>query len=144
MNIYQLIEMHEGFRSKPYRCTSGKLTIGIGRNIEDRGITRDEAHYLLCEDVDNVDQELTEALPWYWHLNDARKNALIDLGFNMGVPTLLEFRNTLGLMREKRYDAAASELLRGSGPDGKSLYYSQVGKRAETIAEIIRSGEMPK
>ncbi len=24
---------HEGLRLKPYRCTAGKLTIGIGRNL---------------------------------------------------------------------------------------------------------------
>jgi hypothetical protein len=28
----QLIR-HEGLRLKPYRCTAGKLTIGIGRNL---------------------------------------------------------------------------------------------------------------
>ena len=33
----QQLTLHEGSRSHPYRCTSGKLTIGVGRNIEDRG-----------------------------------------------------------------------------------------------------------
>ena len=42
----QLID-HEGLELKPYQCTADKLTIGVGRNIEDRGITEDEARYLL-------------------------------------------------------------------------------------------------
>ena len=38
---------HEGMRLKPYRCTAGKLTIGIGRNLDDRGISQKEAYVLL-------------------------------------------------------------------------------------------------
>ena len=38
----QLIE-HEGLEQKVYRCTAGKLTIGVGRNLEDKGITEEEA-----------------------------------------------------------------------------------------------------
>ncbi len=30
---------HEGLKLKPYRCTAGKLTIGIGRNLDNCGIS---------------------------------------------------------------------------------------------------------
>ena len=144
MDIYELIERHEGNELYPYRCPAGKLTIGIGRNLDDRGISPDEAQYMLRNDVAIADEELQREFPWFFKLNRARQNALIDLAINMGMPTLIKFRKTLDHIAAGRYDEAAAELLRGTGPGGKSRYYAQVGKRAETIAEIIRTGEMPK
>ena len=47
----QLI-VHEGLKLYPYRCSANKLTIGVGRNIEERGIAEDEALYLLNNDID--------------------------------------------------------------------------------------------
>jgi len=50
MNIKKIadqITTHEGLRLKPYHCPAGKLTIGIGRNLEDKGITEKEALMLL-------------------------------------------------------------------------------------------------
>lgn len=142
MNVIDLITQHEGYRQFPYNCPAGKLTIGIGRNIEDRGISRDEANYLLANDVKNAKAELRAALPWFNDLNRPRRNAMIDLTINMGLPVLLTFEKTLEYMAAGDFDAAADELLRGSGPGGKSKYYDQVGKRAETISRIIRKGAM--
>lgn len=144
MDIYELIERHEGNERYPYRCPAGKLTIGIGRNLDDRGISPDEAHYLLRNDVAIAEKELAETFAWYPTLDRARQNAMIDLFINMGMPTLKLFRKFLYNMGSDNFDEAAAELLRGTGPGGKSRYYAQVGKRAETIAEIIRTGEMPK
>ena len=36
--IKEQLVRHEGLRLKPYRCTAGKLTIGIGRNLDGRSI----------------------------------------------------------------------------------------------------------
>ena len=33
----------EGIRLKPYLCPAGKTTIGVGRNLDDVGITEAEA-----------------------------------------------------------------------------------------------------
>lgn len=42
----QLI-IDEGLRLKPYRCDSKKITIGIGRNLEDNPLSPDECTMLL-------------------------------------------------------------------------------------------------
>lgn len=42
----QLI-VDEGLRLKPYLCTSNKITIGIGRNLEDNPLTPDEVMAFL-------------------------------------------------------------------------------------------------
>jgi hypothetical protein len=49
----QLIR-HEALRLKPYRCSADKLTIGIGRNLDDVGITEEEAYFLLGNDISRV------------------------------------------------------------------------------------------
>ena len=143
MDIYQMLEQHEGYRQFPYRCPAGYLTGAIGRNLETRGISRDEAEYMLRNDVAIADAELQQSFDWYLQLNRARQNAMIDLFVNLGMPTLKTFTKTLAYMAAGEFDQAADELLRGTGPGGKSRYYAQVGTRAETIAQIIRSGVMP-
>ena len=53
----QLIK-HEGLRLTPYRCPAGRLTIGIGRNLEDKGITEKEAVMLLKNDIQECIENL--------------------------------------------------------------------------------------
>jgi lysozyme len=79
----QLID-HEGLELKPYQCTADKLTIGVGRNIEDRGITEDEARYLLKNDIKIVEDELLEKKPVVAGLDAVRQRVLVDMGFNLG------------------------------------------------------------
>lgn len=55
----------EGVRFKPYRDTVGKLTIGVGRNLDDRGISPGEADYLLANDIRIVCDELDRRLGWW-------------------------------------------------------------------------------
>jgi len=139
--LEEMIERHEGYRAFPYHCTSGKLTIGIGRNIEERGVSRDEAEYMLRNDIEASTKELTAQFPWFSSLGPVCQAAMIDLHFNMGMAALLKFKSMLGLMEEGFYGAASRQLLVGSGPGGKSRYYSQVGVRAETISKMIHTGE---
>lgn len=41
----------EGFRSFPYKCSAGALTIGYGRNLDSNGLRRVEAKALFDNDV---------------------------------------------------------------------------------------------
>lgn len=127
------IKRHEGFRSKPYKCPAGKLTIGYGRNIEDNGITMDEAEHLLVNDIARSQTELSNSLPWYKGLSHRRKQAMINLAFNMGWGTLQKFKKFLAAMESGNYSIAKDELL-------DSKYAQQVGKRAQEVAEQIVNG----
>lgn len=127
----RLIE-HEGIKLKPYHCTAGKLTIGVGRNLDDRGISQATATQMLEEDIEIVLDELKRALPFWENLKWNYKEALVDLAFNMGVPRLMMFRNMLSAIEADDPDKAASELL-------DSRYASQVGKRASNIAALLRA-----
>tara|TARA_Y100000289_G_C3922707_1_gene151398 strand:+ start:452 stop:868 length:417 start_codon:yes stop_codon:yes gene_type:complete len=128
----RLIEF-EGLRLMPYRCTSNKLTIGVGRNIEDRGISVETAMQMLREDLELVIDELKRAIPGFDKMPETVQEALVDLAFNMGMPTLLTFKRALRALQAQEWDNAAEEIL-------SSRYAKQVGRRAEIIADMIRSG----
>jgi|TARA_Y100000114_G_C11752498_1_gene325111 lysozyme len=131
--LLQQLQRHEGLRLKPYRDAVGKLTIGYGRNLDDRGISEDEAGFMLDNDIDQVVAEL-ERLPLYLGLDSVRQTVLANMAFNMGVPTLLEFRRMLGALAEKDWDRAADEML-------DSKWARQVGSRAVELSELMRRGE---
>lgn len=122
----------EGVRLKPYRDTVGKLTIGVGINL-DEGITEDESDYLLESRIRRAESDLDRALPWWRGLSEARQRALINMAFNMGVPRLLGFGNMIHALHGGEYDRAAAEAL-------DSRWARQVGARAQRIAEMFREG----
>ena len=129
----QLID-HEGLELKPYRCTAEKLTIGVGRNIEDRGITEDEARYLLKNDIKIVEDELLEKKPVVAGLDAVRQRVLVDMGFNLGIPTLLKFQNMWAAIEEEDFTSAAEEAM-------DSKWAKQVGRRAERLCQAMATGE---
>jgi lysozyme len=132
--LTEMLVDHEGLRLKPYRCTAGKLTIGVGRNLDDRGLSPDEALYLLRNDIEISRTELSGAFPWFAKLDPVRQAVLIDMHVNLGLGTLSKFVITLGLIKTGRYDEAASEML-------DSAWSRQVGRRARRLAEMMRTGE---
>ena len=72
--LHEMLIRHEGLRLKPYRDTVGKLTVGVGRNLDDVGITREEALMLLNNDIAEVRREVKRAFPWFTRLNLVRQN----------------------------------------------------------------------
>ena len=132
--LEQLVE-HEGLRLKPYRCTAGKLTIGCGRNLDDRGISKDEALYLLRNDIKKCinDAEAVIGSQVWEGLSEARKRVLVDMRFNLGAGGIRTFKNTLQAIREGRYDDASRGML-------NSKWARQVGRRAKTLARMMLGG----
>lgn len=126
---------HEGLELYPYTDTTGHLTIGVGRNLDDRGISHDEAMVLLRNDVEAVEAELEENLPVIEDLNAARQMVIINMAFNLGVPTLLVFDNMIAALQAGQFDVAAEEML-------DSLWADQVGERAAELATVMRTGSL--
>lgn len=139
----QLI-VDEGLRLKPYHDSVGKLTIGIGRNLDDKGISHNEAIALLDNDIAEHLMLLDRELPWWRRLDDARQLVLANMAFNLGVgPTpeqpngkLLQFKNTLDHMARGEYDAAADGM-------AASAWAKQVGERAVRLVTVMRAGAAP-
>lgn len=130
----KMLKVHEGLRLKPYKCASDKWTIGWGHNIEDNGIPEVIADALLDNDIDSVCIRL-ESQDFWPSLCAARQAVLIDMCFNLGWPRMAGFRKMLAALRVADYEMAAIEMQ-------NSVWYRQVGKRAEKLAKIMRTGEV--
>ncbi len=148
----------EGLRLRVYRCTAGKLTIGIGRNLDDVGISESEARLFECgnavkalahvkghgvtklqaeslfaNDVVACERDLDRRLPWWRGLDDVRQRVLLNMCFNLGINRLLGFRNTLRMIERREYEDAAAGML-------QSRWVRQVGARALRLSAMMRTG----
>lgn len=146
----QRLIINEGIELIPYRCSAGKLSIGIGRNLDDnplnkeeldkighdcrtKGITKDEAFYLCRNDLKNVKKDLDRELPWWRELDQDRQFVMIDLCFNLGYKKLLTFQKTLASIAQGFYITAGDQLM-------QSKYAKQVGIRAKRNEYALKTG----
>jgi lysozyme len=127
------LERDEGLRLKPYTDTVGKLTIGIGRNLDDKGISRDEAFVLLDNDIAECIGDLRGSFPWFDKLTEARQCVLINMRFNLGGKGLRTFKQTLMSIERGDYVGAARNMR-------ISKWAGQVGARAKRLADMMESG----
>ena len=131
--LKERIIKHEGLRLKPYRCTAGKLTIGVGRNIEDNGISKEEADFMLMNDIAQCYKELQQNFPWEKDLSPRRRGVLVEMIFNLGITRFKQFKNMLLACQMGDFEKAANEAL-------NSAWHKQVGKRAEVLAQVLKEG----
>jgi lysozyme len=129
-----MLEQEEGCRLRPYRDTVGKLTIGVGRNLDSQGITRQEALYLLQNDIKESVEDL-ERLDFFSGLTDVRKVVLVDMCFNLGLGGLMGFRKMIAAIRAGNFEAAATEI-RGSAAAEQTG-----GARYAKLAYLMEKGE---
>jgi len=123
----------EGLRLLPYRCTAGKLTIGVGRNLDDVGISKEEALFLFRHDITRAIQDLWLDVDCYRILSDTRKAVLLNLRFNLGRPRFLGFKKMLTALNEGDYEETASQIL-----DSKAA--RDLPGRYNRLAEMMRRG----
>lgn len=126
--------IHEGCSLDPYSDHLGYLTIGVGRCLDKKGISEEEAMILLMNDIDEVADQLDRNIPWWRDLDDVRQRVLLDMGFNLGAWGLMKFRKFLTHLQGGRYNSAANEML-------NSKWAGQVKGRATALAQMMRSGK---
>jgi lysozyme len=156
----QLI-LHEGLRLEAYKCPAGFWTIGVGRNLEDkplrkeeqeyifkrsdlapdevievlkeRGITKDEALFLLRRDIQDCEQDLKQ-FDWFDRLDPVRRKVVLDMRFNLGPQGFRQFKRMIEHLAAGRYSLAAGEMV-------NSRWYLQVGNRSKRLVAMMRTGE---
>lgn len=150
----KLIE-HEGLVLTVYKDSLGIDTIGIGRNLKDRGISREEldyldipnmevvyehgiseadARYLALNDIAIVENELCRVHPCVEELDSVRQLVLMDMAFNMGVPRLCKFKLMWNAIHEQEFENASLEMI-------DSRWARQVGGRAKKLSDAMKTGE---
>ena len=132
MNIKDYITKHEELKLKPYHCPAGKLTIGVGRNIEDNGISEDEAMYLLENDIKRCVNELREIFPNFDMFDETKKTALIDMIFNLGKTRFLGFKKMIAAIKKADWQTASKE-----AKDSK--WCREVGVRCDDDTRLLRA-----
>ena len=132
----RFIVAKEGFEPKPYRCTAGKLTIGIGWNL-DAGISERAALLVFRDQITAIDTALRCKFPWFGDLCEARRAALISMAFQMGLAGLYSFKQTLAYVEAGEYAAASAGML-------TSKWATQTPKRARETAYMMRYGRFPE
>lgn len=123
----------EGTRLFPYTDTVGKLTIGVGHNLTDKGITPNQAAQLLYDDISDVVNFLNLRTPWWNTLDEVRQRALANMTFDL-MGKILSFTGMLGCLQSKDWKGASDNLL-------SSLFAKQVGKRAVDLAHMFLTGQ---
>ena len=134
--LLEMLKRHEGVRSHVYLCSAGYETIGVGRNISKSGmgLSDDEVDYLLENDIVRVIKELSSEYPWFKDLDDVRKDAIIDISFNLGATRLRGFKRALAAMEVADYTTASLEFL-------DSKWSRDVKGRSTELAYMIEMGE---
>jgi lysozyme len=128
VDYVEMIKRHEGFRQYPYKCTAGKLTIGYGRNLDDVGISKEEAEYLLDMDLDKHTEELDKVITWA--VPKDVYAVLVDMHYNLGHERFMQFRKMLECLKKLDFKGAAKEML-------ESKWAKQVPNRAAELANIM-------
>jgi len=160
-SIEDQLVLHEGLRLEPYICPAGCWTIGVGRNLEskgltsaeqkfifgrdgmskqeaierlkEQGITKDQAMWLLANDISECVKDL-KTFTWFDKLDDVRAKVVIDMRFNLGPTRFRQFRRMIAALSVGDYKAAAAEMV-------NSKWFYQVGTRARRLVEMMRTGE---
>ena len=134
--LTSIIVKHEGLRLKPYTDTTGNITIGVGRNLSTCGISQDEAYTMLTNDIAACTDQLKKYL-WYVKLDDIRQGVLVELLFNVGLSSSLEFTDMILNLTLLNYANASYALL-------DSKWAKQVGPdRANNMAYRLHNGAYP-
>ena len=129
-DLKEMLIKNEGMELKVYRCTSGKLSCGVGRNIEENGISIDEAELMLKNDMDGVFADLDRNIPFWESMPYNIRLVLADMCFNLGINRLLKFSKMLEAMEERDFELAGEELL-------DSTYAVQVKGRAKRNYKLV-------
>jgi lysozyme len=131
-NVVEWIKYHEGLKLKLHKDTVNKWTVGYGRNIEDNGISKEEADFMFDNDFARCERELSN-YPWYTNQPKNVQDALMNMCFNLGIDRLLGFKRMIAALIGKDYTVASIEAL-------DSKWAIQVGQRAKDVALMMRQG----
>lgn len=131
--LFTQLRLHEGVEHKPYRCTAGYLTIGVGRNIEERGLSDEEIDFLLDNDIDIAVREVKKNFDWFDELSEVRQRVVIDMIFNLGMPRFSQFKNMIAAIEAGDWEEAGVQMM-------DSRWAQQVGQRAERLRDMMVTG----
>lgn len=128
-----LIKLGEGLLLSPYMCPSGYMTIGYGRNLDENGVSKREAEFMLENDIQRSRSEL-EKFAWFKEIDEVRQWVLICMNFNLGLPRFLTFKRMIKALDVHNYELASVEMM-------QSRWALQVKSRATRLSRMMLTGD---
>lgn len=125
---------HEGLWLKPYLDMVGKITIGVGRNLDDVGISKEEAYFLLNTDIQHAIAGAYRSLDNFDGLNSIRQEVVVEMVFQLGMKGFQTFRKAIAAINAGDFNKAADEML-------DSKWAQQTPNRARELADLMRAGD---
>ena len=135
--VREMIERHEGRRTRPYKDSRGILTVGVGRNLDVVPLIDDEIDLMLTNDITRAYAAARSCCISFGTLGEARQAVLVDMAFNLGATGLRAFRSFLAAIDRGDWKRAGEEMER-------SFWWKQVGERAHELRTLIELGQFPE
>jgi len=148
MRMLELVKRHEGYKPYPYidpevkkiipkdelQVIEGwlprlKLTVGYGTLLP---LYKEEAEFLLKNRLLKTENELAKRLNFFYDLPETIQEILLNMAYNLGVPKLMKFKNTLAAAKAHNWQKMADEM-------EDSNWYRQVGDRAKELIKMVRN-----
>ena len=134
--LEQQLRRDEGEKLYAYKDSLGYMTIGVGRLIDlakGGGITAEESAYLLANDIRDHTEGVLRLIPWSKSLDPVRFSVLVNMSFQLGLATLLSFKNTLSFIQSGEYESAGANMV-------LSKWHEQTPARCERLARQMTTG----
>ena len=131
------IKRFEGVRNRPYRCSAGLWTVGVGHLIGDgkslpeswnKTFTKEEIDALLIRDISRFERGVRMYIKV--PLRQSEFDALCSFSFNLGLGTLQRSTLRQKLNRNDK-EGAAKEILKYCRAGGKIVKGLQIRREAE-------------
>lgn len=129
--LKDMLVKHEGIKLKVYADSEGVLTIGCGRNLEDVGVTRDEAMLMLDNDIKRVLYDCWHEFVWFADLTEDRQNVVASMVFNLGLEGFKKFKRMIAAIEKEDWTEAACQMI-------DSTWAAQVKTRAVELAVMMK------
>lgn len=129
--IQDLIIKHEGKRNKLYKCSEGKWTIGIGHNIEDRGLSDNIVDFIFLEDFSDAYTAAHRTFNRFNFMPRQAQIVFINMSFQLGETKLKGFKNMIANANKADWDGVILEMM-------DSRWYRQTTDRANELIELIK------
>jgi GH24 family phage-related lysozyme (muramidase) len=146
---------NEGWHAAAYSDSLGIPTVGVGFNLRrgdarakigalgldyekvlrcEQALSSEQIETLLAQDIRTAASAAAALVPGWPALGSARRRALTDMAFNLGAAGLARFSRFLAAVNDGNWEIAEAEIT-------SSLYFRQVGSRAQRNAAAIRQGD---
>lgn len=111
-------------------------TLALAKKIFVKPLTEDDVHLLLVDDLKNVQDSVVSIFgkQLWGEIKDARKEALLDVMYNLGEPHFRKFEKLISAVKRKDWKTAASELLLSDAARKNIIRYHR-------NATVLRTGD---